>query len=63
MKLFIWIEFSPDWSGGLAFAIAKDETDARKQIIKKYGHSPSDWGTLKVKPLTQRTCEAVGGGG
>ena len=32
MKLFIWTGFSPDYTGGLAFTIAKDEIDARKQI-------------------------------
>lgn len=38
LKLFIWTDFNPDYSGGLAFAIAKDETDARKLIEEDYGN-------------------------
>lgn len=63
LKLFVWTDFSPDYSGGLAFAIAKDENDAREQIEKKTGYSPMDWGTLTVHRTDRRTAFSVSGGG
>ena len=36
LKLFIWTGFCPDYTGGLAFAIARDESDARKQIERLF---------------------------
>lgn len=63
LKLFVWTEFSPDYTDGLAFAIAPTEEAARKLVIKAHGYSTSDWGTLTVYPLTRRTAFAVSGGG
>jgi hypothetical protein len=63
LRLFVWTNFSPDYSGGLAVAIAKDETEAKKQIEKKRGFAVYDWGTLKIYPLTRRMAESVSGGG
>ena len=63
LRLFIWTDYAPNYTGGLAFAIAKNETDARKQVIKKTGYEPDSWGDLKIKPLTRRTCEVCTGGG
>ena len=34
MRLFIWNGFCSDYTDGLAFAISKNEKEARKQIIK-----------------------------
>ncbi len=62
LKLFIWTDFCPDYSGGLAFAIAKDETDARSQVEKTRGYKVYDWGTLEIKPLTRRIARSVSGG-
>ena len=62
MKLFIWTGFCPDYKGGLAFAIAKDETDARKQIEKEYGYV-YEWGDLEIKRLDRRVARCVSGGG
>ncbi len=61
LRLFVWTHFSPDYTGGLAFAIAKDEADARRQILKKCG-TVDDWGHLEIRPLTKRFCESVSGG-
>lgn len=63
LKLFVWTEFCPDYSSGLAFAIAKNEADARKQIEEKRGFRTSEWGTLTIHLLTRRFSEAVSGGG
>jgi hypothetical protein len=63
LKLFIWTGFSPDYTDGLAFAIAADEAEARKMIIKEYGLEPTTWGSLEVRRLDQRVVRYVCGGG
>jgi hypothetical protein len=63
LKLYIWTDFCRDWSGGLAFAIAKDETEARKLVEKNRGYTVYDWGNLEVKRLDQRIARSVSGGG
>jgi len=63
MKLYVWTGFSPDYTGGLAFAIAEDESDARKQIESKRGFEVHSWGTLSVHCLDRRVAGSVSGGG
>ncbi len=63
LKLFIWTDHCPDYTSGLAFAIAKDETDARKQIIEEKGFDTDEWGDLEVWRLDRRVARAVSGGG
>ena len=63
MKIFNWTDFSPDYTSGLAFAIAKDEKEARKMIKKSYGCEPSQWGDLEVRPLNRKVARQVSGGG
>ena len=61
-KLYIWTDFCPDWSGGLAFAIAQNETQAREMIEKYLGYTVYDWGDLEVRDATVKTARAVSGG-
>lgn len=63
LQLFVWVGFSPDFTDGLAFAIAKSEKEAKQAIIDSYGCKPSQWGYLKIHPLTQSVAYAVSGGG
>ena len=67
LKLFVWTEFSPDYTSGLAFAIAKDEPEARKLVeafrrfFAKYlvppSRSASKCSTLTVtRPFSFRKC-------
>lgn len=63
MKLFIWTGFCPDYTSGLAFAIAKDETDARKQIEKYSGFDVYTWGELEIRRLDRCVARYVSGGG
>ena len=63
LKLFVWTGFCPDYTAGLAFAIAKDETDARKLIEKGRNFPVYDWGDLKIKSVNRRTAYSVSGGG
>ena len=63
LKLFIWTGFCPDYSAGLAFAIAKDEADARKLVKERKGLPVYDWGDLEIRPLSRRVARCVSGGG
>jgi len=63
LKLFVWTNFSPDYSEGLAFAIAKDETEARIMVEKDRGFGVYTWGSLKIYPTTRRIARSVSGGG
>ena len=63
LRLFVWEGFCPDYTSGLAFAIAEDETDARKQIEARRGYSVYTWGDLTIYPLTIRIARSVSGGG
>lgn len=62
LKLFLWTDFCPDYTGGLAFAIASDEADARKQVGERIGYIPSDWGTLTIHRLDRKIARSVYGG-
>lgn len=62
LRLFVWTGFSPDYTKGLAFAIAKNEAEARKLIEKKHDCPVYTWGNLTIYPLTQRVAECVSGG-
>ncbi len=63
LKLFIWTDFCSDYTRGLAFAIAKDETEARKLIEKARGFEVYDWGELEIRRLDRRAARCVSGGG
>jgi len=62
LKLFVWTEFQPDYSGGLAFAIAETEAQAREMIEKDYSWGVSEWGTLQILPLNTPIAFQVSGG-
>lgn len=62
LKLFIWTGYSPDYTGGLAFAIAEDETQARDLIEKERGYDVYDWGELEVREIEPVAREVSGGG-
>lgn len=63
LKLFIWTDFCPDYTSGLAFAIAKSETEARRMITKEKGYDIYQWGDLEIRRLTWKVARAVSGGG
>lgn len=63
LKLFVWNGFSPDYTDGLAFAIARNETEAKKLIEKDLFCHVFEWGTLTIKPLNKKTAFSVCGGG
>jgi hypothetical protein len=53
MKLFVWAEFLPDIVDGLAFAVARNEKEAKKLVISSMGLNPSNWGPIQVLPLNK----------
>lgn len=63
MKLFVFPEFQPDWWTGLAFAIAENESDARKLIQDNYGSEVYEWGVMEVHELNAPIGFGVSGGG
>ncbi len=63
-KLYVWTDFNPDWTSGLAFAIADSEEQAREIILKKRsGREPYDWGDLQIHSLKSNIGFCVSGGG
>ena len=61
LKLYVWYGFSPDWSGGLAFALAYSKAEAKAAVEKVYG-KVENWGTLRVHRVEAGRAEAIGGG-
>lgn len=62
LKLFVWSGFCPDYTDGLAFAVAETEDEARKMIGKARGFDPFEWGDLTVHSLAEKVAFAVSGG-
>jgi len=62
LKLYVWDDFTPDYTSGLAFAIATSEKDAREQIIGLCGFNPDDWGEVQIFPLNNRIAFKCYGG-
>jgi hypothetical protein len=48
--------------GGLAFAIADNETEAKRMVEKQRG-DVQIWGELEVRRLDRRVARSVDGGG
>jgi len=60
-KLYVWTDFNPDYTSGLAVALARNRKEAEKAIESKT--SVYDWGDLEVFPVTKKMAESVNGGG
>lgn len=64
MRLFVWTEYAPDYSNGLAFAIAEDSEQARDMIAEINGYrSDSLAESPQVFELTEPIAFAQPGGG
>jgi len=59
LKLFVWSEFCPGYSKGLAFAVAESEEEAMELIREKHGCEPHSWGELEVLPLDRKVVRYV----
>jgi hypothetical protein len=63
MRLFVWEGFCPDYTDGLAFAIAESIEQAQKLVVESRGYEPCDWGTVREFPVTEPRAYSVSGGG
>lgn len=64
LKLYIWDNFSRDYSPGLAFAIAASAQEARQLVTKDYGCDPMVVvGDPEVRRVDHRVGRSVSGGG
>ena len=55
LKLYIWTDFSPDYDGGLAIAIAESEQEAQEMIEGKLEVKVEEWGDLEIRQLSHLT--------
>ena len=69
LKLYVWPEFLPDYTPGLAVALAYSEEEAMAMIEKQYPEGswltkrqPRDWGPLEVHGLESPVVFSVTGG-
>jgi hypothetical protein len=60
--LFVWAQFCPDYTDGLAFAIAETVEQAQKLIEQKCGYRPTDWGPVQQFPASEPIAFCVTGG-
>ena len=63
MRLFVWPEFAPDYTNGLAFAIAETIQQAQEMIAEQKGYFPSDWGPCEEHSLGSPFAKYCNGGG
>jgi len=61
LKLFVWTQFSPGYSPGLAFAVAANKAEAKAAVEAVYGRV-TEWGKCRVHKIESGRAEAVGGG-
>ena len=62
LYMYVWREFAPDWTDGLAVAIAEDERQARELVIEDAGYEPDDWGPVDVYEIGLPVAFACTGG-
>jgi len=63
MRLYVWTNYCPDYTGGLAFAIAENLEQAMMLVEKERGCKVYDWGTLRKFSLKASRAFCVSGGG
>lgn len=64
MKIFVWQGFCPDYTDGLAFAVAETVEQARELVIaERGGYGPYEWGALSIYEITEPIAFSVSGGG
>jgi hypothetical protein len=66
-QVFLFEDFCSDFYDGMAFAIARDENEAKELIIEQFSkhHSkePYEWGKMSVWPVDTKMAAFVCGGG
>ena len=60
--LFVWDEFCPDYTDGLAVAIAETVEQAQKLVQQSIHYQVDDWGPVQKFPVTEPIAFWVNGG-
>ncbi|HLF51525.1 hypothetical protein [Flavobacterium sp.] len=63
LRLFVWTEFYPDYTTCSAFAIAKNEAEAKTLVEYETEFEIHNWGILTVYPLSRKIARLVSGSG
>jgi hypothetical protein len=63
MKLYVWTGFCPDYTDGLAVAVAETIEQAQQLVTAEKGYEPFEWGVLQVFELTEPRAFCISGGG
>ena len=63
LRVYVWPWWAPDWTNGLAFAVACSENEAREMIIKENTFDPPTWGPCQVFDIVEKPAFCVYGGG
>lgn len=61
LKLYVWEEFCPDYSDGLAVAIASTMEEAQEEVQKILGFTAYEWGPVQVFPIGKKAFCVTGG--
>lgn len=61
LEVFVWEGFNPDYTDGLAFAIAETKEEAKKLVLD--GGCVFDWGDLTIMEKVDKCAFRVSGGG
>ena len=61
LNLYIWTEFQPDYSNGLAFAIAETVEEAQEMITAQQDLEIDNWGKLTINHFTKCVYSEQGG--
>jgi adenosine/AMP kinase len=63
MNLYVWADFEPDYTPGLAFALAETEAEARRLVQAKCDEGlVRNWGEVQVHPVAKIAFVVYGGG-
>lgn len=62
LKLYVWEKFSPDYSDGLAFAIAENLEEAQEMIMSQMKFRIVDFGPVNSYPIDEKICKYCLGG-
>ena len=64
LKLYVWTGFCPDYTDGMAFAIAETVEQARSYVTgyMETEPMPGDWGDLEIRQLSKCGYGVYGGG-
>lgn len=60
--MFVWEQFNPDYTDGLAVAITETVEQAQKLIEQSRGYEVDEWGPVQKFPVTKPIAFWVNGG-